>query len=129
MSSPAARKRVRRRIAALLREGPGQEQEIETIFLVQSNLALREIFVTAYLSLKVKFLLKSSFINIISEPYISLTKKRKTSFPLSLSFPVYLNLPNSQYIQQIMIDKYILSKTTNEQVYESKYLRCFVLFG
>ena len=31
MSSPAARKRVRRRIAALLREGPGQEQEIETI--------------------------------------------------------------------------------------------------
>ena len=31
MSSPAARKRVRRRIAALLREDPGQEQELETI--------------------------------------------------------------------------------------------------
>ena len=58
---------------------------------VQSNLALREIFVTAYLSLKVKFLLKSSFRNIISEPYISPTEKRKPFFPLSLLFPTAFN--------------------------------------
>ena len=76
---------------------------------VQSNLALREIFVTAYLSLKVKFLLKSSFRNIISEPYISPTEKRKPFFSLSLSFPTAFNLPNSQYM---IIDKCILSKTT-----------------
>ena len=57
-------------------------------YKLQSNLALREIFVTAYLSLKVKFLLKSSFRNIISEPYISPTEKRKPFFPLSLSFPM-----------------------------------------
>ena len=60
-------------------------------FIVQSNLALREIFVTAYLSLKVKFLLKSSFRNIISEPYISPTEKRKPFFPLSLLFPTAFN--------------------------------------
>ena len=76
---------------------------------VQSNLALREIFVTAYLSLKVKFLLKSSFRNIISEPYISPTEKRKTFFSLSLSFPTAFNLPNSQYM---IIYGCILSKTT-----------------
>ena len=54
-------------------------------------MALREIFVTAYLSLKVKFLLKSSFRNIISEPYISPTEKRKPFFPLSLLFPTAFN--------------------------------------
>ena len=87
-----------------------------TSLKVQSNLALREIFVTAYLSLKVKFLLKSSFRNIISEPYISPTEKRKPFFSLSLSFPTAFNLPNSQYIQQMIIDKCILSKTTIGQV-------------
>ena len=82
---------------------------LDCVLYIQSNLALREIFVTAYLSLKVKFLLKSSFRNIISEPYISPTEKRKPFFSLSLSFPTAFNLPNSQYM---IIDKCILSKTT-----------------